>query len=499
MIYNLLFCPGITFGGSLIIVYRAKLFYLNRFFCKKLTEKAKKYDMRVHFIAIGGSIMHSLAIVMKNKGHEVSGSDDEIYEPSRSRLLKHDLLPAGSGWQPDVITEEIDLIVLGMHARGDNPELIKAKELGLKIQSFPEFVFHISSDKTRVVIAGSHGKTTTSGMIAHVLDQSGVQADRMIGATIGSLEPVSITNAGIIILEGDEYLSSPDDSRPKFLHYKPHITVITGIAWDHMNVFPTYKSYIEPFRQLIQSLGEGNTLIYCKDDADLVALVEEVNPLAKMIPYSIHPYNIDEGNVSLTDDQENNYPLRIFGIHNMQNISAAMHVCDGLNLQRKDFYEAIQSFEGASKRLQLIHKGEHLISYLDFAHAPSKVKATVHAVREKHKSANITAILELHTFSSLNPDFLPQYKNALDGADQKIIYYSPHTLAIKKLPELSRELLTGFFNDKDIRIATSGDELEEIVHQLEMKNRNVLLWMSSGRFDGLEIRQLSEAIENRDA
>nr|MDQ3018035.1 Mur ligase family protein [Bacteroidota bacterium] len=258
--------------------------------------------MRIHFIAIGGSIMHSLAIAMHHKGHHVSGSDDEIYEPSRSRLLKVGLLPSEFGWRPEVIDESLDLVVLGMHARKDNPELIRTKELGLKIESFPEFIYSLSSDKIRVVVAGSHGKTSTSGMIAHVLDKSGIKADRMIGAAIGDLDPVSISDAGIIVLEGDEYLSSPDDERPKFLHYKPQIAVITGIAWDHMNVFPTYESYKAPFRQLVQSLGENDTLIYCKDDADLVQMIADVSHAGTLIPYSVLPYEIEDGNVTLKDD-----------------------------------------------------------------------------------------------------------------------------------------------------------------------------------------------------
>ncbi|MEO5907558.1 MAG: Mur ligase family protein, partial [Saprospiraceae bacterium] len=403
--------------------------------------------------------------------------------------------PSSSGWHPENLNADIDLVVLGMHARKNNAELIRAKELGLKIQSFPEFIYHISENKTRVVVAGSHGKTTTSGMIAHVLDQSGVPADRMIGATIGNLEPVSISDAEIIVLEGDEYLSSPDDLRPKFLHYRPQITVITGIAWDHMNVFPTYKSYIEPFRQLISTLGPTDVLIYCKDDADLVRLVAEVKPKAEIIPYSIHPYLINDGIVSLTDETGGDHPLQIFGIHNMQNLCAAMHVVEKLGLSKTDFYQSIQSFEGANKRLQLVHQSRRLISYLDFAHAPSKVKATVQAVREKHKDAYIVAILELHTFSSLNPDFLPQYKNALNGADEKILYYSPHTLAIKKLPDLTKEKLAEFFNEENLFIATSGVELEDIIRNMPLKEKNVMLWMSSGRFDGLEIRQFSEELD----
>lgn len=451
--------------------------------------------MRIHFIAIGGSIMHSLAIAMHRKGHHVTGSDDEIYEPSRSRLLHLGLLPEQFGWRPEFLDTSIDLVVLGMHARKDNPELQMAKELGLRIQSFPEFIYSLSENKIRVVVAGSHGKTTTSGMIAHILDHAGMKADRMIGAAIGELDPVSISDAGIIILEGDEYLSSPDDPRPKFLHYRPQLTVITGIAWDHMNVFPTYESYKAPFRQLIESLGPMDILIYCKDDADLVQMVEDISPRAELIPYSILPYLMQDGNVILTDDDGQLHSLKIFGIHNMQNLAAAKWVVEKLGLVTDAFYYGAATFEGAQKRLQLIHKSASLIAYLDFAHAPSKVKATVQAVREKYASSHIVSILELHTFSSLNPEFLPQYKDALKGADIRIVYYSPHTLAIKKLPDLSVDQLASHFNEDNLIITTSGAELEETVRNLQLKERNVLLWMSSGRFDGIEIRQISESLD----
>ena len=441
--------------------------------------------------------MHSLAIDMHNKGYAVTGSDDEIYEPSKGRLAAAGLLPEKFGWRPEAITPDIDLVVLGMHARKDNPELLRAKELGLQIKSFPEFIYDISVDKKRVVVAGSHGKTTTSGMIAHLLHSAGILADRMIGAQIGTLAPVTISDAGIIVLEGDEYLSSPEDPRPKFIHYKPNITVITGIAWDHMNVFPTYHSYIEPFRQLIQSQTEADTLIYCNDDPDLVKLVEEISPRCETIPYSVFSYECEDGNVFIHDDKNEPYQLRVFGIHNMQNLAAAFYVTQKLGLPAEEFFKGASTFEGALKRLQLIYKSENLVAYLDFAHAPSKVKATVHAVREKHKNDHIIAILELHTFSSLNPEFLPQYKHALKDSDKKLVYYSPHTLKIKQLPDLSPALLAEFFEEKDLLIATSGQQLESILRTLELKENTVLLWMSSGRFDGLDLKEISESLSSQ--
>lgn len=447
--------------------------------------------MRIHFIAIGGSIMHSLAMVMHARGHIVTGSDDEIYEPSLSRLATLGLLPDQMGWHPGRIQKDIDVVVLGMHARADNPELVKAQELGLRIESFPEFIYNISKDKTRIVVAGSHGKTTTSGMIAHVLDKCGIKADRMIGARIGALEPVAITDAPVIILEGDEYLTSPLDPRPKFLHYHPQITIITGIAWDHMNVFPTYAKYVDQFRQLITSLGSTDLLIYCAEDEDLVDLVEETEPVCKFIGYHSHPYTMSDGMVIIEEDNGLSYPLEIFGNHNLQNLKAAQIATHAIGLSSTDFYKAIQSFTGAHKRLQLLHQSEHITVYLDFAHAPSKVKATVNAVREKHHEAYMIACLELHTFSSLNPEFLPQYKGALAEADVKIVYFSPHTLAIKKLPDLSPDQLSEYFGQPDLIVVTSADELRAAVQAARKDVDTVLLWMSSGRFDGLDISGIS--------
>jgi len=438
--------------------------------------------------------MHSLALVMAQRGHAVTGSDDEIYEPSLSRLADKGLLPPAMGWHPERIHAELDVVVLGMHARADNPELIKARAIGVKIESFPEFMFNISRDKIRIVVAGSHGKTTTSGMIAHALHYGGIQADRMIGAKIGELEPVAISDAKVIVLEGDEYLSSPMDPRPKFLHYKPHVTIITGIAWDHMNVFPTYANYVDQFKLLIESLGPTDTLIYCTEDADLVALVESLNPVCMTIPYTTHSYRLDEGKVIIQDETGNSFPLKIFGNHNLQNLKAAQLATAYAGLTSKEFYPAIQTFTGAHKRLQVLLQVEKSTSYLDFAHAPSKVKATVNAVRERHPHAYIIACLELHTFSSLNPAFLPQYKDALKEADVKIVSYSPHTLAIKKLPNLSSDQLTSYFNEPALQIAESGLALEKLVMKARKDRETVLLWMSSGRFDGLDLIEVSSKV-----
>ncbi len=450
--------------------------------------------MRIHFIAIGGSIMHSLAIAMKKAGHEVSGSDDEIYEPSRTKLADMGILPESMGWHPDRISRDLDIVVLGMHARKDNPELSEAQRLHLRIESFPEFMYRVSKEKTRIVVTGSHGKTTTTGMIAHMLDSCGIPADRMIGAGIGHLDPVLISDAGIIVLEGDEYLSSPLDNRPKFLHYHPDITIITGIAWDHMNVFPTFDAYITPFRQLLQSLKPANTLIYCADDPALVRLVNEVSPDGQCLPYHAFPYEIINDQVVVRGTSGKEYPLQIFGKHNMQNMSAAFLACQVLGVKEEESLRAMQSFQGANKRLQLLYRDDQITAYNDFAHAPSKVKATVEAVREKHPDAILVACLELHTFSSLNPGFLPLYADALLEADYKIVFYSPHTLTVKQLPDLTPDQVAMHFNEPDLLVVQSGDELKKVVENLKLTRQAVVLWMSSGRFDGVDIGRVRPVV-----
>jgi UDP-N-acetylmuramate: L-alanyl-gamma-D-glutamyl-meso-diaminopimelate ligase len=450
--------------------------------------------MKVHFIAIGGSIMHSLASAMKKAGNQVSGSDDEIYEPSRSRLAAAGLLPPFMGWHPERITPDLEIVVLGMHARADNPELIKAGDMGLNIESFPEFMYRLSREKLRIVVTGSHGKTTTSGMIAHILDRIGVPADRMIGASIGNLEPVSISDARIIVLEGDEYLSSPIDPRPKFLHYDPDITIITGIAWDHMNVFPTYAQYVDSFRKLINSLRPESLLIYSAEDEELVRLVEEERPPCRRIPYSAFPYSIIDGKAIARASNGRTFPLAIFGKHNLQNLAAALLACSELVSDEEKILEAIQTFTGANKRLQLLYQNEAITAYMDFAHAPSKVKATIDAVREKHGWATLIACLELHTFSSLNPDFLPLYKDVMKNADYKLVFFSPHTLEIKKLPALSADQLAIHFNAPDLLVVQSEHELEQQVTGLAVKSPVVILWMSSGRFNGAHLQDIQPSM-----
>lgn len=436
--------------------------------------------------------MHSLAISLKSLGFIVTGSDDEIYEPSRTRLLEAGLLPSEMGWFPEKVTPDLDAIVLGMHAREDNPELSRALELGVKVYSFPEFVYQLSKEKVRLMVAGSHGKTTTTGMIAHVLDRTGIEHDRMVGAAIGDLAPVTMSNATVIVLEGDEYLTSPLDTRPKFLHYFPQVTIITGLEWDHMNVFPTYDLYVDQFRMLLRQMSPSDTVLYCGDDEELVQLMNDEKPNCISKPYYTHPYKIRAGEVFL-ETENGDLPLLIFGKHNLQNLAAAKMACELVGVTAEDFYRGIQSFSGVHSRLQKMNT-KRRVGYKDFAHAPSKVRATVKAVREKHNDSFIAGILELHTFSSLNPAFLPQYKATLESLDVRIVYFSPHTLEMKKLPPLEVSQVQGYFNDPGLEVVTNKNDIEQCLRNACIPEEAVFLWMSSGRFDGLPIEEVTDIV-----
>ena len=439
--------------------------------------------MRIHFIAIGGSAMHNLALALHDYGHIVTGSDDEIYEPSRSRLLEAGLLPTSYGWYTDKIEPNIDAIILGMHARVDNPELLKAQEIGLKIYSYPEFVSEHSMDKTRVVIAGSHGKTTTTSIILHALSSKNVQYDYLVGAQLEGFDRmVKLSDAGIIILEGDEYLSSPIDRRPKMMHYKPNIAVITGVAWDHINVFPTLENYVNQFRLFVNEMTENEKLFVYDQDEHLKTIISEENHLCH-----IEYYN----QINLTDENnyqvgENVYNVRLIGNHNMQNIKAAEMVCLELGLTKDDFYNALQTFSGANKRLQILKKGNDIGGniYLDFAHAPSKVKATTDAVKDWYNETSLVAVFELHTFSSLNSGFLPQYQGALGSADVAFVLFSEHALKMKKMPPLEKTFVQKCFDHPNIIVCTSAKELRKELDTCDFKKSNLLL-MSSGKFDGM--------------
>ena len=450
--------------------------------------------MKVHFIAIGGSAMHNLAIALQQKGYEVSGSDDEIFEPSRGRLLKRGLLPKQMGWFPERISTEPDAVILGMHAKEDNPELLKAKELGIKIYSYPEFLYEQSKDKKRIVIGGSHGKTTITSMILHTLHYWNKKCDYMVGAQLEGFDVMVrlSEDAPCMVLEGDEYLTSPIDRRPKFHLYKPDIAVISGIAWDHVNVFPTFENYIEQFRIFADSISQNGTLIYCENDTEVKKIGENARADLHAIPYSIPAHHISGGITYLTIDDES-IPLKVFGEHNLMNMMAARYVCNELGISDPDFLEAIRTFGGASKRLQLLAANGHAAIYKDFAHSPSKLKATTEAVKKQFPERKLIGVMELHTYSSLNPAFLKQYEGAMDAVDIPIIYFSEHALQIKKLPPLSVEDVRNAFANPSIKVFTDSGELFDMLRNIDMHNQNLLL-MSSGSFDGMDLDAFAQKL-----
>lgn len=446
--------------------------------------------MNIHFIAIGGSAMHNLALALHKKGYHVTGSDDEIFEPSRSRLQQAGILPEQWGWYPEKITSELDAVILGMHARSDNPELLRAQEAGVKIYSYPEYLYEQTKDKKRVIIGGSHGKTTTTSMIMHVLKECGTDFDYMAGALLEGFDTmVHLGNESkIAIFEGDEYLSSPIDMRPKFHHYYPNIAVLTGIAWDHMNVFPTFENYVEQFGIFIDKIRENGTLIYFNGDVEVEKVSHRGDASVRKIPYTTFPHSIRNGITYLNLEGET--PLRIFGEHNLQNISAAYEVCRLLGIDNSSFLKAIATYDGAAKRLQKIGEHESTVAYLDFAHSPSKLKATVDAVKQQYPDRKLIACMELHTFSSLSADFLPQYKDCMKKADTSIVFYDPEVVKHKKLPEITVEDVKKGFNDKSLTVYIDKDKLIEGLSAFELQN-SVLLIMTSGNFSGVNIQELA--------
>lgn len=444
-------------------------------------------SQKVHLIAIGGSIMHNLALELKDQGYLVSGSDDQIYEPARTRLESAGILPNSIGWRPEVLSLEIDIVILGMHAKKDNPELIKAQELGLKIYSFPEFVASKSLLKKRISIAGSHGKTTTCSMVMHTLKNLGLDFDYLVGAQIeGFNHMVSLKDAPIIVIESDEYLSSCIDPRPKFLHYIPDIAIITGIAWDHFNVFPTLESYENAFVSLIQSMHSQSILIYFEGDQSLVRLVKEHGAHLKTIPYKEAPSKMVNGNsILLSEGKE--YPTNLFGSHNYHNMQAVIELCKCLGLEKESVIQQLSEFKGSSKRMELLAKGPTKIAYLDFAHSPSKVKATLSAFREKHPLDKILVLLELHTYSSLSLEFLPQYHQTTSPADHIILYFDPIAMQIKNMVALKSDDLMSAFDRYDMDICTSTEQLKGKLSS-RIEDYNVLIFMGSGQFGGIDVK-----------
>ena len=437
----------------------------------------------IHFIAIGGAAMHNLALAVASKaGYKVTGSDDEIFDPALSHLREAGLLPDEMGWHPERITKDIDAIILGMHAREDNPELVRARELGLKIYSFPEYLYEQTKDKIRIVVGGSHGKTTTTSMILYVLNRLGIEADYMVGAQIEGFERmVRLSDtAKYAVFEGDEYLTSPLDLRSKFLWYHPHIAILTGIAWDHINVFPTFPEYVETFRKFVDSIEPKGSFIYFKGDENLRMLADEVSgiPESRDTGITTIPYSEYTGDVK----------MQVFGKHNMQNLQAAMLACHCIGVAPDDFYREISSFTGASNRLEKIAETADCVAYKDFAHSPSKLKATVNAVRERYPEKKLVACMELHTFSSLMADFLPQYKGCMAEADVAYVYFNPKVIEHKRLTPITAEEVRDAFGTKNVEVFTESEALQERLRSLEYKN-TALLMMSSGTFDGIDVKE----------
>ncbi len=442
--------------------------------------------MNIHFISIGGAVMHNMAIALHKKGYIITGSDDEIYEPATSRLAKYGILPTNMGWDVNRIHSGLDAIILGMHARKDNPEMLKAQELGIKIYSFPEYMYEQTKDKLRIIVGGSHGKTTTTAMILHVLQECNIEFDYLVGSMLAGFETmVGLSETSkIAVFEGDEYLTSALDLRPKFHVYKGDVGIITGIAWDHINVFPTFEFYVEQFKIFVEALPQNGSIIYSANDEEVNKLIAQSNILAKKIPYLTPDFEVRNGVVYLKNNGQE-IPLKFFGTHNLQNMMAALHACQCAGVSNEQFFKAIQSFKGTAKRLETLFENEHCMIIRDFAHAPSKLKATVNAVREINPTRKLIAVYELHTFSSLNKDFLPQYNNSMQAADFKAVLYSKHALEMKKMPMLNNEeVAAGFGNN--VQVFTDKNELRKFIESHFTQNENLLL-MSSGTFDGMDL------------
>ena len=448
--------------------------------------------MNIHFIAIGGAAMHNLALALHLKGDTVTGSDDVIFDPSKTRLEARGILPEAFGWYPDKITSNLDAVVVGMHAKADNKELLKAQDLGLKIYSYPEFLYEQSKFKTRVVIGGSHGKTTITSMILHVLHYFDRDVDYMVGAQLEGFDVmVKLTDENdFIILEGDEYLSSPIDSRPKFHLYKPNIALLSGIAWDHINVFPTWDIYLEQFKIFIDSIIKGGSITYNIEDAEVKKVVENSENTIRKFPYQTPDYIVENG-ITILETDEGSMPIEIFGKHNLNNLAGAKWICQQIGIDENDFYEAISTFQGASKRLEKIAETDSAIAYKDFAHSPSKVLATTNALKNQYPDRKLIACLELHTYSSLNPEFLNQYKGALAAADISVVFYSPRAVEIKKLQAISEQQIMDAFQSEDLLVYTNPSEFKDFLFSQKFSNTSLLL-MSSGNYGGLNFDELKQ-------
>lgn len=448
---------------------------------------------RIHFIAIGGSVMHNLAIALKNQGHTVTGSDDEIFEPSRSALDKSGLLPKSDGWNPALLDNSIDAVILGMHAKKDNPELLKAQQLGLKIYSFPEYIYNHSIDKQRVIIAGSHGKTTITGIVVHVLNFYNRSFDYVIGARIKGVDnPVKLSDAPLIVIEGDEYLCSALDPTPKFLRYQHHIGLISGVAWDHANVFPTEEEYLKQFDKFADQTPKSGILIFCDSDPMVSVVGNKQRADVISVPYKAHSHVLENGQEYLTNGKER-IPIKIFGNHNLQNINGAKELLKKIGISSEQFYKAISSFEGAAGRLEKVKESRSTVVFKDYAHAPSKVKASVRAVKELYPTRDVVACLELHTFSSLNKSYLPQYKDSLKGINQAIVFFNPEKVKAKNLEPLTEADIKAAFGGNNLTVFDDAAKLEAFLAAQPWDSKNLLM-MSSGNFAGFNIQTLAEKL-----
>jgi UDP-N-acetylmuramate: L-alanyl-gamma-D-glutamyl-meso-diaminopimelate ligase len=447
----------------------------------------------IHFIAIGGAVMHQLALALHRQGNIVTGSDDEINDPAKGNLAAAGILPHEFGWFPERVTEKLDAVVLGMHAKGNNPELIQAQKLNIPIYSFPEYIYEVSKEKKRVVVAGSHGKTTITSMIMHILKHEGVNFDYLVGAKVAGFDQsVQLTDAPIIVLEGDEYPASVIEKRPKIFFYHPHITVLSGIAWDHINVFPTYENYRSQFEQYLQGIDAGAPLFYNNIDEEVVSVVKAAGSHLKATPYNMPSFSYVDGD-AVVNTEDGQLKVSVFGRHNLLNMQAAVAVCEELGVSRTNCYKAIASFSGAAKRLEKIKEEGNAVFYRDFAHAPSKLKATLDAVKEAYPDREVIACFELHTYSSLNEQFLSEYAHSMDAADKAIVYFSHHALSLKGLPSLETGTVQQYFKRDDVFVIDEKPKLEQSVKDLlKQTDRPVcLLLMSSGTFDGIDWNSVS--------
>lgn len=440
--------------------------------------------------------MSQLAIALHKQGHHVTGSDDEIKNPSKSDLNEAGILPSKEGWYPEQITDYIDTVILGMHALADNPELTKAKKLGINILSFPEFIYNLSKQKQRIVIGGSHGKTTIVSMIIHVLREFGKEFDYVCGSKVAGFDQmVQLTDAPLIIIEGDEYPSSKEDTKAKFLNYHHHIGIISGIAWDHVNAYPTFDEYVQVFEAFADQTPKAGTLILNEED-DLVTMIgKKERSDVTVIDYKVHPYVVKDDNFHLIYEKKH-IPVQVIGRHNMQNIEAARLVCKHLGVPAEVFYDSITRFKGATKRMEPILQQDSIRTFSDFAHSPSKVGATVNALKETYPNERLTAVLELHTFSSLRTEFLPEYRNKLEGADMAAIFISKEKVSLSASGPGFRDEIISAFGYHDLKVFEDKDQLEEWLLNLVPQSGNYL-FMSSGNFDGLDIRKFSSKLINQ--